>query len=154
MRSAFQSDPVLVLAILLATLATAGCTSEAVSPTSDTQTAAVDVPTAAPSDAAGADAPAVVDSGPAPTVDTPVAWDPGPPPPLPDTSGEVPEDVPSGSCVCDTATSIEWNKAASHSSCSKPSPAKFLSICNDAKTKVFESGDTFGVKGCKFVVTC
>ena len=57
-------------------------------------------------------------------------------------------------CTCDTAVEIIFLKERSHSTCATPAKSQYLEICKEAKTKVFKSGATFGVKGCKFQVEC
>ena len=67
---------------------------------------------------------------------------------------ETPDVLPDGKCSCETASNIEFSKARSHSSCGKP-PKPYSEVClKDAKKQVFKDGETFGVKGCVFIVSC
>lgn len=101
---------------------------------------------------APADSVIAVDEGPNELPDLGPIPDFGKPPEKDEGAGE-PELEP-GECTCDTAVTIEWLKGASHSSCSTPSAAKYVDICHDSFSKVFETGDIYGVKGCKFEITC
>ena len=134
--------------ICVTALITTGCTSESAPEAEDSSTVN-DVSDAGATPDAGADAVADIEEA----VDTPTPLDNGPG----GGDGSDGPDLgppPEGTCTCETATKIEWLKASSHSSCSAPSPANHVKICGDAKTQEFETGDTFGVKGCKFEVTC
>ena len=57
-------------------------------------------------------------------------------------------------CDCDTATEVIFLKDQSHATCATPAPGSYREVCKESFTKVFKSGQTFGVKGCKFQVEC
>ena len=57
-------------------------------------------------------------------------------------------------CDCDTAKEVIFLKDQSHATCATPAPGSYREVCKKSFTKVFKSGQTFGVKGCKFQVEC
>lgn len=150
-------DGAMRLTVLIALLVLPACTSELADSESPAPAETGGLAADTPTDPVAADVPAVEDAAApdelpgvaevGPTADTgPGPADPGSPP------GE--DGGNAGTCVCETAKEIVWLKNSSHSSCKKPSAGQIPTICKDAKTKEFETGDVFGVKGCKFQVTC